>query len=175
MLTPTLETVRVLLRPLTVADAETAYNAWTSDPEVARFMRYSTHASLKNTQEWLALEEQNTLTDTNYTWGFVLKETGALFGSGGINYSEPHGAFELGYNIARPYWGRGLTTEACRAILDFAAQTLGVREFFSCHSKDNPASGRVLEKLGFVYQKDGLYKSFDGTRTFDAREYSLSM
>ena len=58
------------------------------------------------------------------------------------------GAVELGYWIARSCWGRGLATEACRALIDIA-RTLGLPRLEAGHFVDNPASGRVLEKLGF--------------------------
>jgi RimJ/RimL family protein N-acetyltransferase len=58
------------------------------------------------------------------------------------------GAAELGYWIARPYWGQGYATEAGRAVLEIA-RVLGRREIHSAHFLDNPASGRVLRKLGF--------------------------
>jgi RimJ/RimL family protein N-acetyltransferase len=58
------------------------------------------------------------------------------------------GAVELGYWIARPYWGRGLATEACKALIDIS-RTLGLAKLEAGHFIDNPASGRVLEKLGF--------------------------
>ncbi|MCL2030792.1 MAG: GNAT family N-acetyltransferase [Oscillospiraceae bacterium] len=173
MLTPTLETARVQMRPLTAADAETVYAAWASDPEVTRYMRYNTHTSVQDTLEWLSSEEANASKDTYYNWGLVLKESGALFGSGGI--AETDGVFMLGYNIARPYWGLGLMTEAARGMLEFAVETLGAREFFAYHAKENPASGRVLEKLGFVYRQDGEFVSLDGARAYPSREYTLSV
>lgn len=57
-------------------------------------------------------------------------------------------ALELGYWIARAHWGRGYATEAGRAVLEIA-QMLGIEEVESAHFLDNPASGRVLRKLGF--------------------------
>lgn len=57
-------------------------------------------------------------------------------------------AVELGYWIARSFWGQGLATEAGAAVLSIAA-TLGHREVVASHFLDNPASGRVLRKLGF--------------------------
>lgn len=59
------------------------------------------------------------------------------------------GAVELGYWISCPSWGRGFATEACAALIDIA-RTLGLRQLEGSHFVDNPASGRVLEKLGFV-------------------------
>jgi len=58
------------------------------------------------------------------------------------------GSVEIGYWIGRPFWGRGYATEACRALIDIA-RTLGLPNLEGSHFLDNPASARVLEKLGF--------------------------
>ena len=70
----------------------------------------------------------------------------ALIGCIGIDLTE--GEVELGYWIARPYWGQGYATEAGRAVLD-VARMLGHERIVASHFLDNPASGRVLAKLGF--------------------------
>ncbi len=62
---------------------------------------------------------------------------------------RPSGAVEMGYWIARPHWGKGFATEASRALIDIA-RTLKLPRLEASHFIDNPASGRVLEKLGFV-------------------------
>ena len=175
MITTDLETARILLRPLSIADAETIFNNWAHDLDVARYMNWNLHQSVKDTVEWLTLEEINIAKETNYTWGFVLKENQGLFGSGGINYNEEFEMFELGYCIMKKYWNLGLTTEAVKAILDFAVQKIGVVTFLGRHAKENPASGKVLEKAGFIFQKEGKFSSFDGRRTFESKEYLFSV
>ena len=67
-----------------------------------------------------------------------------------LDEEDRPGAFavEMGYWIARPFWGQGYATEAGEAVLRIA-RTLGYREVVASHFVDNPASGRVLEKLGF--------------------------
>jgi RimJ/RimL family protein N-acetyltransferase len=70
-----------------------------------------------------------------------------LVGSCGLG-RRASGAVEMGYWIARPFWGRGLATEACEALIDIA-RTLGLPSLEGSHFIDNPASARVLEKLGF--------------------------
>ena len=70
-----------------------------------------------------------------------------LVGSCGLG-RRPSGRVELGYWIARPHWGRGLATESCAALVEIA-RTLGLSELEGSHFVDNPASARVLEKLGF--------------------------
>ena len=62
---------------------------------------------------------------------------------------RPSGAVELGYWIGRPHWGKGFATEAGRALIDIA-RALKLPRLEASHFLDNPASGRVLEKLGFV-------------------------
>ena len=71
-----------------------------------------------------------------------------LVGASGLG-RRPSGAVELGYWIARSHWGRGLASEACGALIDMA-RMLGLPRLEAAHFLDNPASGRVLEKLGFV-------------------------
>jgi RimJ/RimL family protein N-acetyltransferase len=70
-----------------------------------------------------------------------------LVGSCGLG-RRPSGAVEMGYWIARAFWGRGLATEACTALIDIA-RALGLTRLDGSHFLDNQASGRVLEKLGF--------------------------
>ena len=70
-----------------------------------------------------------------------------IVGSCGLG-RRPSGAVELGYWIARPFWGRGFATEAGAALVEIA-RTLKLPRLEASHFVDNPASGRVLEKLGF--------------------------
>lgn len=173
MKTPILESERLLLRPLTVNDAETAFANWTSDPAIAKFMRWELHKSVSETQEWLASEEALVEGDEVYNWGFILKDTGELIGSGGLVFIESKGMYELGYNIMRKYWNQGLTTEAAKAIVDFGKNELRQTKFYCCHAKDNPASGKVMTKVGFQYQNDGVYYSWNQERKFESKEYVL--
>lgn len=173
-LTPILETERLTLRPITCADAEAIFNNWTSDSEVAKFMRWSRHANLSVTTEWLKLEEAATGSG-NYNWGFVLKSSGELIGAGGLVWSGSHQMYELGYNIMKAEWGKGLTTEASREMLRFVKEELGQGKMYCCHAIENIASQKVIEKLGFAYAGMDSYQSFDGTRKFDSKYYFLEL
>lgn len=175
MKTPVLKTERLLLRPLRSDDAECVFMNWTSDPDVARFMRWEVHKNVSETQQWLASEETLIESDTVYNWGFVLKSTGELIGSGGLVYRESDRMYELGYNIMKRYWNQGLTTEAAQAIIDFGKNELKQTKFYCCHAKDNPASGRVMEKIGFRYQNDGVYYSWNQQKRFECMEYLLNI
>ncbi len=175
MKTPIIQTKRLLLRPMTVEDAQTAFTNWTGDPKVAKFMRWECHTDVAQTKAWLLLEQEMLESDTVYNWGFVLKDTGMLIGSGGLVYNQAEGMYELGYNIMHKYWGQGLATEAARYIIDFGIKELGQKVFYCCHAVDNPASGSVMQKVGFRYRKDGVYDSWDKTRSFPCEEYLLQI
>jgi len=177
VITKPFETERLLLRPAKVTDAEAIYNNWTSDPAVSHFMRWNTHQSIDETIEWLTRMEAE-LSNPNKTfcdWIFVLKETNQPIGSGGIFYNKTHDMLEVGYCLMKSRWGQGFATEAARGILNFAMTELGASKFFACHAKENTASGKIIEKLGFVYKSDSQYSKFDGSQTYETREYFLEV
>lgn len=175
MKTPVLETNRLRLRPLKQNDAEHIYINWSSDPEAVKYMQWNLHDSIKDTDEWLLSEEQAIESDDNYTWGFVLKETGQLIGSGGFYFNVNLKMHEIGYIIMRRYWGQGLTSEAVERIIFFAKDVLGLKIMFGKHSKDNLASGRIMEKTGFLFMNDGKYSKFDGSCEFESKDYILKL
>ena len=172
-ITNIIETERLILRPLTLADAETAFR-WTGDLEVAKYVSWLPHHSMEDCIAWLE-EIAWKYPNDNYIWGFVLKETGELFGSGGLIWEDDLQLFQVGYNIMPSYQNRGYTTEAMKAILRFSAANLGINKVAGGHAKENLASAKVLEKLGFVYDHDSLTPHVDGTKVFDSREYLLDL
>lgn len=137
-------------------------------------MRWNLHANLSVTTEWLKLEEA-AIDSGNYNWGFVLKSSGELIGAGGLVWSGSHQMYELGYNIMKAEWGKGLTTEASREMLRFAKEELEQGKLYCCHAIENIASQKVIEKLGFACAGMDSYQSFDGTRKFDSKYYFLEL
>jgi len=173
-----IETERLILRPLTLADAETAFK-WTGDPNVAEYVSWLPHHSIGDTIDWLNEIEWKLGWDTapcdNYIWGFVLKKNGELFGSGGLIWEDNWKLYQVGYNIMKTHWNRGYTTEAMKAVLKFAAVNFGIKKVAGGHAKENLASAKVIEKLGFVYNRDDITPHIDGKRFFDSREYFLEL
>jgi ribosomal-protein-alanine N-acetyltransferase len=176
----TLNTPRLILRPLTLGDAETCY-AWTGDTEVAKYVSWLPHHSLGETVTWLK-EIEWKFDDTgafvpndNYIWGFVLKQTGELFGSGGLIWEDNYQLFQIGYNIKQSHWNCGYTSEAMKAVLDFAEKNLGIQNLAARCAKENIASAKVIEKLGFVYERDDVMHHIDGSKHFDSKVYFLDL
>lgn len=85
-------------------------------------------------------------------WVWAITEEGAdkLIGAVGLTPEESTETAELGYWLSPRYWGRGMTTEAAIAVVSFGFDRLHLPYVTSGYFVDNPASGRVLEKLGFV-------------------------
>lgn len=165
----TLETPRLILRPLSVDDAEAVF-VWTGDPVVNRFMPYPVYTNVGDVRKWL-----ETLKDEEgeHTFGIVRKEDGLLIGSCGIGPEEDSVFWGFGYNLRADCWNKGYATEAARALIDFARREFGAKDFSADHAIANPASGRVMEKCGLRYVRDTEYSTFDGKETFPSRRYEM--
>lgn len=164
-----LETERLILRPLTIQDKPSIYK-WAGDPRVSKFMLYSNYTSVDDADIWL---ENLYATERELDYGFVWKETGELIGSGGLNYHPEDGNWVLGYNIRHDMWGKGIVTEACKRIIEHARANYEVKKVVAVFAVDNPRSGRVMEKLGMTFHKDCEYTKFDGSETFQAKNYEI--
>ncbi|QSX07003.1 GNAT family N-acetyltransferase [Sedimentibacter sp. zth1] len=168
---PILKTDRLILRPLSVDDAEAVY-IWVSDERVTKYMPYLTYTSLDDVRIWLANLQSEVET---YNFGFVLKENNLLIGSGDIGYNSEKGAWDFGYNIRYDYWNQGLATEATKCMMKFAYDNFGAKDFSANHAIDNPASGKVMEKCGLKFLKFGEYSKFDQSQTFKAKFYKAHL
>ncbi len=161
--TPILETDRLLLRPFQKEDAKEVFACWESDPDVARYMFWTSHNDIEKTKEWIAFEIGQIEKADWYRFAIVLKSTQELIGTGLIYYEEEVNGWEIGYNLGKKYWGCGYTTEAMQRILQFAKAELNITEIIGRYAKENPASGNVMKKLGFQYEKDIPYECNDGS------------
>ncbi|HYX46739.1 MAG TPA: GNAT family N-acetyltransferase [Sphingomicrobium sp.] len=138
-------TPRLLLRPGFPEDAP-ALAAAMSDKAIARNLAVVPWPyTLRDAEAFLASPRDPVLPSF-----LIFERTDSaprLIGACGMG-RRPSGAVEMGYWIAREHWGRGFATEACRALVD-VARAVGLSSLEGSHFIDNPASGRVLEKLGF--------------------------
>lgn len=168
-LKPTLETERLIIRPIMPDDYLDAFE-WCGDPIVNKFMLYSLYTKAEDVCTWLeSIDHSN---PDSYEYCFVEKETGKVLGSGGLYYHEDLDVWAVGYNLRHDRWGKGLVTEAERAIIEHVKSVRGIRELQGEFAVDNPGSGRVMEKLGMSFLQDTEYTKWDGTATFKAKIYS---
>lgn len=145
-----METERILLRPWQESDAEALFK-YASAPDVGPRAGWPAHKSVEESREIIRTYFHN---DT--TWAIVLKETGEAIGCIGYYTHEtsniPIGEndCEVGYWIGKPYWNRGICTEALKLMLDYCIHEKHFENIWADHFTGNPASGRVMEKCGFV-------------------------
>jgi RimJ/RimL family protein N-acetyltransferase len=95
------------------------------------------------------------------TLAVVLADTDSLIGAVGLVLNGAHNSAELGYWIGLPYWNNGYATEAARAVLRYGFQTLGLNRIQARYMTKNPASGRVMEKIGMIREgvlRQSLYR-----------------
>ena len=146
-----MESNRILLRPWRESDAKTLFK-WASDPDVWPRAGWAPHKSVEESLEII----RTVFNDALHTWAIEWKETGEAIGAMGYGPScecdlpAREGEPLVGYWVAKPYWNRGICTEALRLMLDHIRQTTDIKSLISGHFVDNPASGRVMEKCGFV-------------------------
>ena len=77
------------------------------------------------------------------------------------------------YNLGKKYWGNGYTSEAMKKVMDYAIDVLGIKECIAVHAVENPASGRVIEKLGFQYETEVPYECNGGEIQTVGKYYRL--
>lgn len=151
--TQTIGTDRLILRRFTPDDAPQMYRNWACDPEVTRYLRWRPHANVTETENLLREWVDSYRDPGRYHWVIVLRETGQPIGSIGIlDVRQADEAAEIGYCIGKAWWGRGLMTEALTAVLSFGFDRCRFNRLEACHSVNNPASGRVMEKAGMVLE-----------------------
>ena len=149
---PSLDTVRLLLRPLTSADA-VAVQRLAGDREVASTTLNIPHPYPDGAAElWIGTLPQAYDCGEAVVFGIALHDGGELVGTCGLRLELPHARAEIGYWVGREYWGRGVATEAARAVIDYAFTRLGVRRVYAHFYTRNPASGAVMRKLGMTHE-----------------------
>ena len=143
---PELKTERLLLRQPNTGDIGSII-AIAGDWEVSRRLGRVPHPY----HEKDALFFLENVVPHEWTWAITWLESGELVGMVGLAPGQlGENAAELGYYVARKAWGRGIATEAGRAVVRYGFDTLKLPRLTSGYFVDNPASGRVLSKLGFV-------------------------
>jgi RimJ/RimL family protein N-acetyltransferase len=153
MQAPTLQTPRLILRPLSLDEWEDYAAAW-ADPEMTRFIGGEPRDRTTSWGKFIAAAGLWPICGFGY-WSFIERETGRFVGNGGLSrfergIPELNGYPEAGWAFIPSAWGKGYATEAIGAALDWADKTLGAPEIRCIINPDNLASINVATKLGFA-------------------------
>ncbi len=158
-----LQTERLVLRPFQQSDLEDLYE-YASVDGVGECAGWKHHESIDESRSVLHLFMRE-----KKTFAIVRKEDGKVIGSLGLEalsldpVEGEHYGREIGYVLGKPYWGKGLATEAVQAVISHCFETLLYDYLTVCHSIENDRSRRVIEKNGFSYVRNVTYKSQKGT------------
>ncbi len=154
---PTLNTERLVLRPLRPPDAP-ALSRLAGRREIADTTVSIPHPySEEQAREWLASAVDLFAKGKSVVFGMQLKRNGHLAGTIGLrDIDAQHSLAELGFWVAVERWGQGYATEAARAVVAFGFEPLGLNRIYAHYMVRNPASGRVLAKIGM--KPEGLLR-----------------
>lgn len=154
--TKTLESDKLILRKFLIEDATGMFNNWATDPERCKFLTWSVHKDIDETehviQTWIKEYDEESL-----NWVVEIKETHEVIGSiCALNINKRNKTVELGYCYGSRFWGKGYATEALRKVIEYLLTECDFYLVEADHMSENPASGRVMQKAGM--HKDAVLR-----------------
>jgi ribosomal-protein-alanine N-acetyltransferase len=172
---PTLETDRLILRPLQESDAEAIFS-YCSNPNVSRYTLWEPHTSIEDAEQFLrSYVFPKYEKKVPEPFGICFKgAVDSVIGTVGCFWaSEANRCLELAYALAEPHWGQGIVVEAAKAVVDFVFAEYGI-ERLQCRCKaENIPSARVMEKLGMKREGTLRAATFHRARYWDMHYFSL--
>jgi RimJ/RimL family protein N-acetyltransferase len=159
------ETARLHLRAPKLDDADSIFNLYAQDKRVTRFLTWKPHESIEETKEFLEGCARAWADCSAFPWVLVEKELNQLIGMIEVKFDD-HRA-QLGYVLARPFWGAGYGTEAAGLVVDWAIAQPTIFRVWAVCDVENLPSARVLEKTGM--RREGTLKRWLYHPNFDKK------
>jgi ribosomal-protein-alanine N-acetyltransferase len=150
----TWETARLVARPAASADAQTVFEAYASDPAVAKYMTWRPHRSVDETAEFLRRCEQVWADGSAFPWALWVKDTGEFAGL--LEIRVKGSAVDVGYALSRRWWRLGLMSEALTTVVQWALAQPEIYRVWATCDIENAASARVLERVGM--EREGVLR-----------------
>ena len=153
---PTLSTPRLSLRAFGQPDAP-AIARLADDIQIYRnTLKIPYPYTEADARLWLSIQKEQARTGTGAVFAITRKDNGLMMGACGMELFSDHKRGELGYWLGRDFWGQGYATEAATAVVGWGFSALSLNRISAARFADNPASGRVLEKIGM--QEEGMLR-----------------
>ena len=149
----TFRTNRLVLRRITMADAEAIFTTYAQDLDVTRYVVWQPHRDISETREFLQRCAFGWETGREFTWAICLP-AGPLIGSMALQIDDFKA--QTGYVLAQPYWGNGYASEALQAIVGWTMQQEAVYRLWAVCDCENLASARMMEKAGMT--REGILR-----------------
>ena len=149
---PTLKTKRLTLRPFAIEDASIV-RKHAGEKDIAASTLNIPHPYEEGmAEEWIGTHAQGYEKGESVTFAIILKSTNELIGAVGLEINKTHRNAELGYWVAKGHWNQGYCSEATAAVVDYGFDVVGLERIFAHHMTRNPASGRVMRKIGMLHE-----------------------
>lgn len=149
---PTLNTERLILRPMCVGDAADMFD-YAQREDVTTYLLWSPHQSISYTREYLKYIETRYDAGDFYDWAVIEKSSGRMIGTCGFTRIDtPNNAGEIGYVLNPEFHGKGYGTEAASEALRFGFDVIGLHRIEAKFMEGNVASLRVMDKLGMTFE-----------------------
>ena len=151
--TKRIETERLILRKFTIDDADDMYNNWANDDLVTEYLTWPTHSSVEVSKMVLDYITASYKNEDTYSWAIFDKEFNEVIGTiGVVDKDDNHEYCTMGYCIGQQYWGKGITTEALKVVIEFLFKEVCYERIQAFFHSTNIASGKVMEKAGMKYE-----------------------
>lgn len=147
-----LETDRLLLRELTIGDAQCFYEL-NLNPNVIKYTGDKAFATIAAAQRFLD-NYKDYETNGYGRWAVIDKSNGEFLGWCGLKYVKAINETDIGFRFFEAYWNKGFATESAQACLNYGFEKLHLKTIVGRAMADNLASIKVLEKLGLKYEKE---------------------
>ncbi len=157
-----LNTRRLLLRPLSVADLHSVHQ-YAGDPENTKFMLHLPNRTLEETERFLKNVQSEWQKPQPSFYEFAVVLRGRQIGAVSLYLNEAETEGELGWILRRPFWANGYATEAASAVRDFAFTLPGLVRLVAHCDVRNGASRRVMEKLGMTLERADGQRQYPDT------------
>ncbi|OAB40838.1 GNAT family N-acetyltransferase [Paenibacillus glacialis] len=147
-----LHTERLHLRKMEVSDSSSLFQIW-SDPDVIRFMNISSFSDENQAKGMIELLDELAQCNKAVRFAIIELESNKIIGSCGYNSLDfDNGRAEIGYDIAKAFWGKGYASEAICSLLDYAFSCLKLNRIEAKVEPENVNSINVLQKLNFKFE-----------------------
>ena len=151
-----IRTEHLLLRKARADDAPVIFETYARDPEVTRYLVWTPHQSVQETYQFLIACEELWRTGKDFAYAITFKKDDSLIGMFGLHPMKMK--VEVGYALARPYWGKSYMTEVLCAVIDWAFTQPDIYRVQAICDVENIASARVMEKAGM--SREGLLRRY---------------
>lgn len=149
---PTIQTERLTLRAFYLSDAKRVQQL-AGAFEIADTTGHMPHPYLDGmAEDWIGGQAEEFNDGDAATFAITLRSTGELMGAIGLTLQSHHQRAEMGYWLGVSYWNKGYMSEAAAAVIAYGFEELHLNRIYSSYFPRNPASGRVMQKVGMTHE-----------------------